>query len=157
MVTTTKTAKDIMTKSVIKLTPDQDLFDVIGLLVKNKISGAPVVDKNDRYLGVFSEKSSISLLMDAAERGTPTTRIEPFVDREAKTCSPDTGLWSIAHIFMSTHYRRLPVIQNDRVIGLISRRDVLKAAHDLMEPFEPTDSQVLYLSSKGDRSNSPVG
>ena len=157
MVTSAKTARDIMTKSVIKLTPDQDLFDVIGLLVKHKISGAPVVDRNDKYLGVFSEKSSISLLMDAAERGTPTTRIEGFIDTAAQTVGPDTGLWSIAQIFMTSNYRRLPVLENGRVIGLISRRDVLRAAHDLLEPFEPSDSQVLYLSSTRDRSEGPIG
>ncbi|WP_146511298.1 CBS domain-containing protein [Thalassoglobus neptunius] len=156
MVTTTRTARHIMTRRVITVTPDQDLFEVIGLLVKNKISGAPVVDRNGRYLGVFSEKSSISLLMDAAERGTPTNRIESFVDTNAATVTPDTGLWSIAQIFMTSHYRRLPVIESGRVIGLISRRDVLKAAHALMEPIEPLDSGVLYLSSVGDRSRAPV-
>ena len=157
MVKSTKTARDIMTKSVIKVTADQDLFDVIGLLVKHKISGAPVVDKSDRYIGVFSERSSISLLLDAAERGTPTTRIEGFVDTAAQTVTPDTGLWTIAQIFMSSHYRRLPVLENGRVIGLISRRDVLKAAHDLLEPIEPSDSQVLYLSSTRSRTEGPVG
>lgn len=157
MVTSSKTARDIMTKSVIKVTPDQDLFDVIGLFVKHKISGAPVVDKNDRYLGVFSERSSISLLVDAAERGTPTTRIEGFVDTAAQTVTPDTGLWTIAQIFLSSHYRRLPVLENGRVIGLISRRDVLKAAHSLLEPIEPSDSQILYLSSTRSRAEGPVG
>lgn len=156
MVPQSKTARDIMTRKVISLTPDQDLFEVIGLLIKNKISGAPVVDRNGRYLGVFSEKSSISLLMDAMERGTPTNRIENFVDTEARTVSPDTGLLSIAQIFMSTHYRRLPVLENGKVIGLISRRDVLRAAHAFMEPIESGDSGVLYLSSTRDRAAAPI-
>ncbi|QDT34031.1 MULTISPECIES: CBS domain-containing protein [Thalassoglobus] len=150
------TARDIMTRKVISLTPDQDLFEVMSLLVKNKISGAPVVDRNGRYLGVFSEKSSISLLMDAAERGTPTNRIEAFVDTDAETVSPGTGLLTIAQMFMSAQYRRLPVLEKGRVIGLISRRDVLKAAHRFMDPVEPSDSGILYLSSTRDRSQAPV-
>lgn len=156
MVPSTKTARDIMTKRVITVTPDQDLFEVIGLLVKNKISGAPVVDRNGKYLGIFSEKSSISLLMDAFERGTPTNRIEGFVDADAATVTPDTGLLTIAHLFMSTHYRRVAVLENGRVIGLISRRDVLKAAHQFMEPIEPGDSGILYFSSTKDRSEATV-
>ncbi len=157
MVPHSKTARDIMTKRVITVTPDQDLLEVIGLLVKNKISGAPVVDRNGKYLGVFSEKSSISLLMDAAERGTPTNRIEAFVDTDAASVMPDTGLLSIAQMFMSTQYRRLTVLENGRVIGLISRRDVLEAAHELLAPVEPSDSGILYLSSTRDRSAAPVG
>lgn len=157
MVPNSKTARDIMTKRVITITPDQDLFEVIGLFVKNNISGAPVVDRNGKYLGVFSEKCSISLLMDAAERGTPTNRIEPFIDREAATVAPDTGLWSIAQLLMQTTYRRVPVLENGRVIGVISRRDVLKAAHAFMAPIEPNDSGILYLSSTRDRSAAPVG
>ncbi len=156
MVPNSITARNIMTRKVISLTPDQDLFEVMGLLVKNKTSGAPVVDRNGRYLGVFSEKSSISLLMDAAERGTPTNRIEAFIDTDAATVSPDSGLLSIAQMFMSTHYRRLPVLERGRVIGLISRRDVLKAAHKYMTPVEPSDSAILYLSSTRDRSQAPV-
>lgn len=157
MVPNSKTARDIMTKRVITIAPDQDLFEVIGLFIKNKISGAPVVDRNGKYLGVFSEKSSISLLMDAAERGTPTHRIECFVDADAATVTPETGLWSIAQILMSTQYRRLPVLENGRVIGLISRRDILRAAHAFMDPIEPHDSGILYLSSTRDRSEAPVG
>lgn len=156
MVPQSKTARDIMTRRVITVTPDQDLFEVIGLLVKNKISGAPVVDRNGFYLGVFSEKSSISLLMDAVERGTPTNRIEGFIDRDAATVSPGTGLLTIAQMLMSTTYRRMPVLEHNRVIGLISRRDVLKAAHSFMDPIEPGDSGILYLSATRDRSVAPV-
>lgn len=151
-----KTARDIMTRKVISVSPDQDLFEVIGLFVKNKISGAPVVDRNGCYLGVFSERSSISLLMDAVERGTPTNRIEGFIDKDAATLTPSTGFLTIAQMFMSTHYRRMPVLENGRVIGLISRRDVLKAAHSYMDPIEPNDSGILYLSSTRTREQAPI-
>ncbi len=150
------TARDIMTKRVITLRPDQDLFEVIGLLVRNKISGAPVVDDRGKYLGVFSERSSINLLIDASQRGTPTSQIAPFIDTDAVTVAPDTGLLTIAQMLMETHYRRLPVIENGRVIGLISRRDVLRAAHALMDPKEPNESGILYFSSVSDRSRAPI-
>jgi len=140
-------ARDIMSKRVITVTPDQDLFEVINLLVRNKISGAPVVDKNGRYLGIFSERSSISLLVDAVQRGTPTNRIEPFVDIDAVTVSPETDLWTIAQILMNTHYRRLPVLEHGKVVGVISRRDVLKAANELLDPPVLHESSILYVSA----------
>jgi len=156
MLKPTLTARDIMTKRVITLRPDHDLFDVIDLFVRNKISGAPVVDRNGKYLGVFSERASISLLLDAAERGTPTNHIENFIDTEAATVDPHTGLLSIAQILMQTQYRRLPVVERGRVIGLISRRDVLRAAHGQMEPHKVTESGILYLSMLRETSEMPV-
>lgn len=156
MLKPTLTARDIMTRRVITLRPDHDLFEVIDLFVRNKISGAPVVDRNGKYLGVFSERSSISLLMDAAERGTPTNQIENFIDTDAATVEPHTGLLSIAQILMRTQYRRLPVVERGRVIGLISRRDVLRAAHALMEPHQVNESGILYLSMIRESSEIPV-
>lgn len=157
MARTSLVARDIMTTRVITLSPDQDLFEVIGLLVKHKISGAPVVDKHGRYLGIFSERSSISLLMEAVYEGTPTNRIEGFIDRDAPTISPDTDLLTIAQTLMHTHYRRLTVVQFGRVVGLVSRRDVLRAAHALAEFTSPSDSAVLYLSVTRERNEAPIG
>ncbi|MCA9090553.1 MAG: CBS domain-containing protein [Planctomycetaceae bacterium] len=150
------TARDIMTTKVLTVSPDQDLFDVISLLIKHKISGAPVVDRNGRYLGVFTERTSISLLMDAVTQGTPTNRIEPFIDTDAVTIGPDTDLLTIAQILKDTHYRRLPVLQHGKVIGLISRRDVLRAALRLMEIEQPQETTFLYLSLIHDRTEVPV-
>ncbi|MCA8996483.1 MAG: CBS domain-containing protein [Planctomycetaceae bacterium] len=158
MTTSSVLARDIMIsgRSVITITPDQDVFEVINLLVRNKISGAPVVDKSGKYLGIFSERSCISLMLDAAQRGTPTNRIEPFIDTEAITITPDTDLWTIAQILMNTAYRRLPVIKQGKVIGLVSRRDVLKAANKLLDPQKPHESGILYVSAIREKSEAPV-
>lgn len=151
-------AADIMTKRVILLRPDQDLFEVMELFIKHQISGAPVVDRAGRYLGVFTERTCIELMINAMSEGTPTNRIEPFIDREAITVDPDTDLLTIAHILKDTPYRRLPVIKFGKVVGLISRRDVLKAAHRIMELEQPAkETTFLYLSLIHDRSELSVG
>ena len=157
MTSSNLTAKDIMAARVITVKPDDDLFDVIDLLVRNKISGCPVVNDDGCYMGIFSERTSISLLVDAIERGTPTNRIEPFIDLDAATVSPDTDLWTIAQILMTTQYRRLPVLLGGKVVGLISRRDVLKAANALIQPVPaPHESGILYISSIRTRDEAPV-
>lgn len=157
MTSSSLTANDIMSRRVITVKPGDDLFDVIDLLVRNKISGAPVVDDSGCYLGIFSERTSISLLVDAAQRGTPTNRIEGFIDSNAATVGRDTDLWTIAQILMTTQYRRLPVLEKGKVVGLISRRDVLKAANALIQPpQEPHESGILYISSIRTRAEAPV-
>lgn len=157
MTRTTPTAADIMIRRVVTVNPHQDLFEVIGLLIKHQISGAPVVDKAGRYLGIFSERTSIGLLVDAVAHGTPTNSIESWIDADAPTVTPDTDLLTIAQILKESNYRRLPVLQHGKVVGLISRRDVLKAAHQLMELDRPArESTFLYLSQIRDRSSAPV-
>ena len=59
-------ARDIMAKRLVTLHPEVDVFQAIEILVKNKISGAPVVDENMKLLGVFSEKCCMQVLIDAA-------------------------------------------------------------------------------------------
>ncbi len=141
-------ARDIMVTSLIKLSPHMDLFDAIDKLLKYRISGAPVVDNHGNYLGVFSERSSISLLMSAIYDGVPTNEIARFVDRDAETVTEDTDLLTVAQKLMNTHYRRLPVLDEDgKLVGQISRRDVLKAARALLKMSDPSSSTILYLSS----------
>lgn len=150
-------AKDIMAKRLILLRPDMDLFQAIELLLKNKISGAPVVDHNDEYVGIFSEKSCLSMLVAAAYDELPTTKLDPFIDRDAPTVTEETDLLSIAQIFLNTSRRRVPVLRGRQVVGQISRRDVLRAAYKTMAVAPDTGSRILYLSSLFDANESPIG
>ena len=150
-------ARDIMVKRLVTLSPEMDVFKAIDTLLKNKISGAPVVDVEGNYLGIFSERSSISLLVSAAYEGTPTSTIRPFVDADAPTVSPETDLLTIAQTFLSTNSRRLPVLDEEgRLAGQVSRRDLLKAAHRLLDLGQTEGSSVLYLSGLSDPSESSI-
>lgn len=151
-------AKDIMVTKLITLAPDIDVFDAIGLLIKNRISGAPVVDKDGTFIGVFSEKDCLSVLMDAIYGQVPTAQIFGFVRTNAKTVAEDTDLLSIAQEFLNNPFRRLPVLRDGKLIGQISRRDLLKAAHATMtQADKKKENPLLYLSSIIDRNEAPIG
>ncbi|MEZ6068215.1 MAG: CBS domain-containing protein [Planctomycetaceae bacterium] len=149
-------ARDIMVSRLITLRPDMDVFAAIDLLLKHNISGAPVVDQDGRYLGVFSESCSISLLLAAAYDGAPTNEIERFVDGDAPTIEPGADLLTIAQVFLETRYRRLPVLEDGRLLGQVSRRDLLKAARQLLEMGSSEGSSVLYLSGLVDAHDSSI-
>lgn len=153
---TPKLAKDIMVTRLVTLSPGLDVYDAIGMLLKHRISGAPVVDDDGRFLGVFSEKCCMSVLVKAAHDSMPTSRIDPFIDTEARTIDEDADLLTISQIFLNTVYRRLPVLRSGRLVGQISRRDVLKAAHDMIAVAPSRDSDLLYLSSILDRNDAPI-
>ena len=77
------------------------------------------------------------------------------MDRKARTISEDTDLLSIARIFKSTPYRRLPVLRGRRLVGQISRRDVLAATHGLLVHAPQPGQALLYLSAVVDSGERP--
>jgi len=152
------TARDIMTSKLVTLCPEMDVIEAVSLLLKNRISGAPVVGKNGEYLGVFSEKCCMHVLLDAAYEQLPSNQVRMFMDTEALTIPPDMHLLSIAQIFLLTPFRRLPVLLDGKLVGQVSRRDVLKAALELLQqtPAKGEETNLLYLSALVERNEAPM-
>ncbi|QDS98736.1 CBS domain-containing protein [Adhaeretor mobilis] len=152
------TARDFMVKKLVTLKPEMDVLKAVQLLLKNRISGAPVVGPEGNFMGVFSEKCCMHFLLDAAYDGLPSASVEAFMDCEAQTIEPNAQLLTIAQVFLLTPYRRLPVLDQGKLIGQISRRDVLHAAMKLVKTAPPraSDSTILYLSALRERNEAPV-
>jgi predicted transcriptional regulator len=149
-------AKEIMVTKLVTLSPSMDAFEAIDLLLKYRISGAPVVDPERNYLGVFSERCCMSLLVEGAYQQLPSIQVYAYMDTHAQTIDEDMDLLSIAQIFLNTHARRLPVLDEGKLVGQISRRDVLKAIHAMSAVTSNEDSALLYLSSLVERNNAPI-
>ena len=152
------TARDFMVTKLVTLRPEMDVIRAVQLLLKSRISGAPVVDKEGNYLGIFSEKCSLNVLLDAAYEQLPSNEVRVFMDTEARTISPDTHLLSIAQVFLLTSCRRLPVLDEGQLVGQVSRRDVLRASLDLLRksPTRQPEKSLLYLSALIERHESPL-
>jgi len=135
-----------------------DVIEAVQRLLKNRISGAPVVDAEGRYLGIFSERCSMQVLLDAAYDQLPSNEVRLFMDTDAQTIDPETHLLSIAQVFLLTTYRRLPVIENNKLVGQVSRRDVIRASLDLLKrPRNRAEgSSLLYLSALLERHEAPL-
>jgi CBS domain-containing protein len=129
-------ARDIMQTRLITLRPNMDVFDAIGYLIQRKISGAPVLDEQGDYLGVFSEKGSMDVVIESAYSQLPTTRVGYFMDLDrGRVIDEQTDLMTITRIFLDTPYRRLTVLRGNHLVGMISRRDVLACQLRLSEDF----------------------
>jgi CBS domain-containing protein len=128
-----------MVTKLITFDPSDDVLDAVTTLLKHRISGAPVVEKDGRYLGVFSEKCGMQVILDAAYDQLPVRDVRSFMDTEAQTITPETLLLSVAQVFLLTPFRRLPVVENGKLLGQVSRRDVLKCWVDMIHPA-PTAS-----------------
>ena len=133
------TVSSYMTTKLITLKKDMNVYYAIGLLLKNNISGAPVINKNKELIGILSEKDCLRVFADSSHsqidiantlmlgRGT----VETFMTTSVSSISINDNLFTVADIFLKNNFRRLPVLENNLLVGQISRRDVLKAIKDI--------------------------
>ncbi len=152
----TQLAKKFMATRLITLTPEMDVFEAIGYLLKHRISGAPVIRPDRTFLGVFSEKTSMQVLVDSAYDQLPTSRVGAFMNTDSKRLiSDDTDLLAVMKIFLDTPYRRLPVLRDGKLIGQVSRRDALRAQNHVARYLNPEekDHAILKLSFPSDHED----
>jgi CBS domain-containing protein len=147
------TARDCMSTDLVTLHPETDLVEAVVKLLAHEISGAPVVDDAGQYLGVFSEKSALAAIMDAAYEQLSDHYVGAFTDDKAQTIEPDTHLLTIAQIFVLGPYRRLPVLEGGKLVGMVCRRDVLRTALDMLreESTEESEANLLALAALVER------
>jgi CBS domain-containing protein len=152
------TARDFMVTDLVTLAPEADVLDAVRLLMERRISGAPVVGRDGRYLGVYSEKCSMQVLLDAAYEQLPVREVGAYMDSEAQTIGPDTHLLSVAQVFLLTPYRRLPVVEGGKLIGQVSRRDVLRCWLDLIgqAPQGAAETTIAYFSELFSSEEAPL-
>ena len=122
-------AKDIMTSPGIVLRPEMNLFNAIPIMVRHNITGCPVTDSNARLLGILSELDCMKVLAsDAfyADDHTEEILVSHYMTKDVLTIESDMGIFRIANLFFEHTLRRIPVLDDGRLIGQITRRQVLK-------------------------------
>ena len=152
-------AADFMTKHVHVVPTDMSLGDVVHFLLEHGISNAPVVERQDHkqvLIGFISECDCLEFLSNEVFYGLPAPlhTARTIMRRHPVCVSPDTELFTLASIFSNHGYRHLPVIEYDELVGIVSRRDVLKAmdeyyqeaikSHD-EQRFRPDLQQIANL------------
>lgn len=126
-----RTAKDIMVTDVIAVRPDTSVTSAAGILLQNRVSGMPVTDDDGMLVGVVSEFALLTLVY---ETGAAQERVGNHMTTDLITISEGVSLTVIADTFISQRVRRLPVVRDGKLVGQISRRDVLRAAQDGLLP-----------------------
>lgn len=124
---------DYMTRDLITFSPDQPVMEVIETLVKHKISGGPVVDENNRLLGIISEGDCIKQLNESRYYNMPIddAKVERFMVKDVETIDGNINIFDAANKFLQTKRRRFPILEDGKLVGQISQKDVMKAALQL--------------------------
>ena len=119
---TTKAA-DIMTTNVVTARKDMVLTDVIALLLRWHISALPVVADDNSIIGIVSEIDLVNLTFDGNARDTT---VEEVMTTNIVFFGPNAELAEMVQSFSRQHLRRVPIVDGGKVVGIVSRRDILR-------------------------------
>jgi len=143
-------AKDIMTKEVLTMKEDMTVEEVAKFLVEHRISGAPVVDENDRLKGIVTEADLIirnkkvhiptvvQLLEGVIYLESPKRfeeemgrilgqKVSEVMTKEVITIKPNTYIEDIATLMSTERKYLLPVMEKDKIVGIVGKADVVRA------------------------------
>lgn len=130
------TASDIMTRSLVTLRPDVNIFEAMSVLMAKRISGAPVLDDSGKWIGMLSELDCLRVLSSHefyADEQEEAGQVRDFMTACGLNIRPNLGIYAIAHYFLTTSVRRLPVVSGGRLLGQVSRRDVLRGIESMRQ------------------------
>jgi CBS domain-containing protein len=143
------TAKDIMTRDVITITPETEVAQAAKLLLTSRINGVPVVNDAGELVGILCQSDliiqqknipipSLFTFLDGFIPLTPSKNLDKEVEKIAATkvsdamtadpvtVSPDTEIAEIAALMVEKNYHTLPVVDGDKLVGVVGKEDVLK-------------------------------
>ncbi len=125
------TAREIMTENVVTIKPESSLEEAIELLLLQQISGLPVTDNEGHLVGIVTEFALLAIVYDQKIRQESVSK---HMTTEVLTIEADDPISKITDLCIVHRVRRVPVMENGRLIGLIARRDVLKALYESKTP-----------------------
>ena len=124
-------ARDYMARNLVVLAPEMDVLHAIGIFVEKQISGAPVLDRFGTLVGMLSEKDCMRIALTAGYYGEWGGRVAEYMHAPVATIDADMPIVEVAQLFAEREYRRYPVTEDARLVGQISRSDVLRALQEI--------------------------
>ncbi|MCB1041669.1 MAG: CBS domain-containing protein [Acidobacteria bacterium] len=124
-------AADIMSRSFTVLSQDTDIFTAMDVLLTHQISGACVVDEDGKLIGFISEKDCLKIITEAAyHENRAGGAVSNYMSTNVVTIDVSDGLNQIAGLFIANPFRKIPVLNQGRLVGVVRRRDALRAILD---------------------------
>jgi len=157
-------AADVMVSEVISVRPDARVEEVANILLANRISAAPVIDEQGQLIGIVSEGDLIRRVEAGTEREHPwwhltgkqmlageyvkshSHKVADVMTRSVITAMPETSLGEVATLLERNRIKRVPIVQNGRVVGIVSRANLLQALASMPSKGVPaagaSDSEI---------------
>jgi len=130
-----KLISEFMTRKVLTFSPDITIYEATAILAKNKFSGAPVVDKDNELIGMLSEKDCLKTVVDSYynQRPSSSLTVRDYMSGNVISIGEDKTVIEVAYMFVHSNFKRFPVVKGNKLVGQVSRSDILK----LISDFKP--------------------
>jgi CBS domain-containing protein len=124
---------DYMTKNLVTFKADQSIEEVVNAIIKYRISGGPVVNDKHELIGLISETDCIKQVSESRYYNMPMNNdtVEKYMVKDVDTIDGNMNIFDAATKFLESHRRRFPIVENGKLVGQISQKDILKAALSL--------------------------
>lgn len=157
-------AKDIMTSNVVSISPEAGIRHAIAVMMQNNISGLPVVDDEGRICGILTEgdlllRREIRLAPRATRNAEVTSDVDldryirgngwsvrDIMSRDVIVASPDSEVSDIAESLEVHRIKRIPIVDDGRLVGIVSRRDILALITDAPTLRLPREDDAILLA-----------
>jgi CBS domain-containing protein len=150
-------AKDVMTPNVISIGPDASVLEALRLMLQHQISGLPVVDRNGDLVGIVTEGDFLRRTETGTERKRPrwleflvgpgtlardyvrshARRVEEVMTSDVETVSEEAQLGDIVNLMEKRRIKRVPVLRDGRLVGIVSRANLLRALASVAAEIGP--------------------
>jgi CBS domain-containing protein len=124
------TVRQYMDTETHALSESDDIYDAVRTLIDQGVTGAPVIDQEGKLSGMLSELECLRLLSagDRDQADAPAGTVDAYMLRDFKTVTPEMDVYYVAGMFLSDpSTRRLAVVEGPRLVGVITRKDILRA------------------------------
>jgi CBS domain-containing protein len=156
--------EDFMARRVVTITPDTTLLAAARLMLEHRVGGLPVLDASGRIVGIFSESD---LLREEGEDGSPwlqmmvgpdgepaepprldARKVGDVMTRQPITIAPAASIAQACRLLHEHRLRRLPVVENDRLVGMIARTDLVRAVAVSAEKAAPAPARDVSVDAR---------
>ena len=115
-------AKEVMKTEVVSVGKDTDIYEAIQTMVDYNVTGLPVVNDDMSMAGIISEKDVLKLLYETQDR---PGKVEDFMTRDPVLFDEEESLIDICDSLIENNFRRVPILSNGKLAGIISRKDII--------------------------------
>ena len=123
---------EFMDAVVPTLSPETQIMKAVDFLLRHRVTGAPVVDSDGKLMGIITETDLLKLVTEGIQGQPPTeATVAEYMTTDVVTVRPTVDIYYVAGIFLNNKFRRLPVVNGGKIVGAITRYDLLRVIRTL--------------------------
>lgn len=135
-------ARAIMNTRVLSISQNEDLYEAINMMALNNITGLPVVDENENLVGIITEKDVLTLLYNLDDK---PGLVRDFMTSEVVCFDQEDDLNDVIDALGTNPFRRVPILNDGRLVGIISRKDIIAYIRGLRHEDQALKDSLLEL------------